>query len=118
MKSLTSQFTFSGVIIFFPIDLVRQCCDRGSMHKKNEVCVWGRGGGEKVGVVQKQMCAAQTAHKVWKVQFSVAPATARPCWITKSAKGQTRTSDSKSFYSSLPRYLAYFFWFFFSPHIL
>lgn len=55
---------FSG--IFFYVDLVRQCSDRRSMRKKKEV-----GGGEKgpVGVVQKQMCAAQTAHKVWKVHL-------------------------------------------------
>lgn len=55
---------FSG--IFFYVDLIRQSCDRGSMHKKKEV-----GGGEKgpVGVVQKQMCTAQTAHKVWKVRL-------------------------------------------------
>lgn len=45
---------------------MRQWSGRGSMHKKKEV-----GGGEKgpVGVVQKQMCAAQTAHKVWKVHL-------------------------------------------------
>lgn len=46
------------------LDLIRQCSYRGSIVKEKSVGVKKR----PVGVVQKQMCAALTAHKVWKVR--------------------------------------------------
>lgn len=45
---------------------MRQCCDEAACARKKVVRGVEKG---PVGVVQKQMCAAQTAHKVWKVRL-------------------------------------------------
>lgn len=59
------------------------------MHKEKK----GEGGGVKkgpVGVVQKQTCAAQTAHKVWKVRSTLRRRTLAHVGLQRAQKSRLR----------------------------
>lgn len=102
--SLTSEFTFIFQALFFLYWPDETMLWRGSMHKKkSSEGRWKRASGSGTKANVRRPNSSQSLES----PLTVAPANARTCWITKSAKAQTQTSDSKSScHSWLPCYLA------------